>query len=117
MDNLHKYCHSNGHLLLFCWHDTDLNDEKNFTFKSSLSQQPHFGSLWESQRGKKKFYNVLHIWMHPYHLEALNFSFRKNGNAAYVEATKQSLESGFCQLTVYMAISNLEYIYFWERIA
>jgi len=50
--------------------------------------------------------------MHPYHLEALNFSFRKNGNAAYVEATKQSLESGFCQLAVYMAISNLEYIYF-----
>lgn len=53
--------------------------------------------------------------MHPYHLEALNFSFRKNENAAYVEATKQSLESGFCQLTVYMAISNLEYVSFLRK--
>lgn len=53
--------------------------------------------------------------MHPYHLEALNFSFRKNGNAAYVEATKQSLESGFCQLAVYMAISNLEYVSFLRK--
>lgn len=89
MDNLHKYYHSNGHLLLFCWHDTDLNDEKT-SLSRAVSLNSHILGVFGKVKGeKKKFYNVLHIWMHPYHLEALNFSFRKNGNAAYVEATKQ----------------------------
>lgn len=91
---------------------------KKTSLSRAVSLNSHISGVFGKVKGeKKKFYNVLHIWMHPYHLEALNFSFRKNENAAYVEATKQSLESGFCQLAVYMAISNLEYIYFWERIA
>lgn len=64
MDNLHKYCHSNSHLLLFCWHDTDLNDEKKLHFQEqSLSTATFRESLGKS-KGKKK------VLQCPAHLNA-----------------------------------------------